>query len=305
MPSFMSSAKPAMEVSGVFSSWETLAFFSGIGSPEKAMDKLKKEKYIDDYELMFFSEIDKNAVKSYCAIHNVDEKLNLGDITKIKGKDLPYCDLWVGGFPCQDISCAGKMKGFDFDSSTRSSLGWEMIRLLNEVSEKPKYVIFENVSSITSKKFEDTLNLFKIDLISLGYNLYDKILDATDYGIPQSRKRYFLIAILNQNKKFEFPNKLDRKVILKNLLESNVESKYYLSDDNFEIDSDGKILLTNIKKPNYYFEVDLKKYGEGGRCGIDYSTKFKQSARIYSPYGNAPTLMASNTDNNCKIVVEE
>lgn len=280
-------------------------FFSGIGSPEKAMDKLKKEKYIDDYELMFFSEIDKNAVKSYCAIHNVDEKLNLGDITKIKGKDLPYCDLWVGGFPCQDISCAGKMKGFDFDSSTRSSLGWEMIRLLNEVTEKPKYVIFENVSAITSKKFEDTLNLFKIDLISLGYTLYDKILDASDYGIPQTRKRYFLVAILNQNKKFEFPNKLDRKVILKNLLESNVESKYYLSDDNFEIDSDGKILLTNIKKPNYYFEVDLKKYGEGGRCGIDYSTKFKQSARIYSPYGNAPTLMASNTDNNCKIIVEE
>jgi len=104
-------------------------FFSGIGAPEKALERLKRENYIDDYKVQFFSEIDKNAIKSYCAIHNIDESLNLGSITDIKGNDLPYCDLWVGGFPCQDISCAGKMRGFNFESSTRSSLGWEMIRL--------------------------------------------------------------------------------------------------------------------------------------------------------------------------------
>ena len=111
-------------------------FFSGIGSSEKALERLKREGHIKDYELELFSEIDKNAIKSYCAIHNVDERLNLGSITDIKGQDLPYCDLWVGGFPCQDISCAGKMKGFDFSSSTRSSLGWEMIRLIKEVSKE-------------------------------------------------------------------------------------------------------------------------------------------------------------------------
>ncbi len=85
-------------------------FFSGIGSPEKALEKLKSEGIIKDYSLEFFSEIDKNAIKSYCAVHNVDESLNLGNIIDIKGKDLSYCDLWIGGFPCQDISCAGKMK---------------------------------------------------------------------------------------------------------------------------------------------------------------------------------------------------
>ena len=75
-------------------------FFSGIGSPEKALERLKREKVIDNYELKFFSEIDKYAVKSYCAIHNIDEKLNLSSITNIKGKDLPDSDLWIGGFPC-------------------------------------------------------------------------------------------------------------------------------------------------------------------------------------------------------------
>ena len=173
-------------------------FFSGIGSPEKALTMLVKDKVIDGYELKFFSEIDKSAIKSYCAIHNIDESLNLGDITSIKGDDLPYCDLWIGGFPCQDISCAGKMKGFDFSSSTRSSLGWEMIRLLKEVNEKPKYIIFENVAMITSKKFKNTLDLFKNDLTKLGYTLYDKLISATDFEIPQTRTRYFLVAILDE-----------------------------------------------------------------------------------------------------------
>ena len=74
-------------------------FFSGIGSPEKALERLKQEKIIGDYKVEFFSEIDKDAIKSYCAIHNVNPDLNLGDITKIKGEDLPSCDLWIGGFP--------------------------------------------------------------------------------------------------------------------------------------------------------------------------------------------------------------
>lgn len=68
-------------------------FFSGIGSPEKALERLKREGHIKDYKLEFLSEIDKNAIKSYCVIHNVEERLNLGSITDIKAQDLPYCDL--------------------------------------------------------------------------------------------------------------------------------------------------------------------------------------------------------------------
>ena len=278
-------------------------FFSGIGSPEKALEKLKNEGHIKDYKVEFFSEIDKNAIKSYCAIHNVDESLNLGSITDIKGKNLPYCDLWIGGFPCQDISCAGKMRGFDFTSSTRSSLGWEMIRLLKEVNTKPKYVIFENVAMITSKKFKETLNLFKEDLISLGYTLYDQLLSATDYGIPQTRTRYFLVAILDNQKQFKFPDKIESDVILKNFLEEFVEEKYYLTNSDY-IEKDNKRIFKHKNRNDIEYEVDMDKHLIGGVCGIDKHTKFAISSRLFSIYGNSPTLTASNTADNSKIVVE-
>lgn len=278
-------------------------FFSGIGSPEKALERLKNEGHIKDYKVEFFSEIDKNAIKSYCAIHNVDESLNLGSITDIKGKNLPYCDLWIGGFPCQDISCAGKMRGFDFTSSTRSSLGWEMIRLLKEVNTKPKYVIFENVAMITSKKFKETLNLFKEDLISLGYTLYDQLLSATDYGIPQTRTRYFLVAILDNQKQFKFPDKIESDVILKNFLEEFVEEKYYLTNSDY-IEKDNKRIFKHKNRNDIEYEVDMDKHLIGGVCGIDKHTKFAISSRLFSIYGNSPTLTASNTADNSKIVVE-
>lgn len=278
-------------------------FFSGIGSPEKALERLKNEGVIKDYEVEFFSEIDKNAIKSYCAIHNVDESLNLGSITDIKGNDLPYCDLWVGGFPCQDISCAGKMRGFNFESSTRSSLGWEMIRLLREVKNKPKYVIFENVAMITSKKFKDTLNLFKEDLMSLGYTLYDDLLCATDYEIPQTRTRYFLVAILDNNKEFRFPEKIESDVILENLLEESVNEKYYLTNSNY-VEKDNKRIFKHKNRNDIEYEVDMDKYFTGGVCGIDKHTKFAISSRLFSIYGNSPTLTASNTADNSKIVIE-
>ncbi len=278
-------------------------FFSGIGSPEKALERLKNEGHIKDYKVKFFSEIDKNAIKSYCAIHNVDESLNLGSITDIKGKNLPYCDLWIGGFPCQDISCAGKMRGFDFTSSTRSSLGWEMIRLLKEVKTKPKYVIFENVAMITSKKFKETLNLFKEDLISLGYTLYDQLLSATDYGIPQTRTRYFLVAILDNQKQFKFPDKIESDVILKNFLEEFVEEKYYLTNSSY-IEKNNKRVFKHKNRDDIEYEIDMDKYLIGGVCGIDKHTKFAISSRLFSIYGNSPTLTASNTADNSKIVVE-
>lgn len=278
-------------------------FFSGIGSPEKALKRLKEEGRIKDFSIEFFSEIDENAIKSYCAIHNIDKNLNLGSITEIKGIDLPYCDLWLGGFPCQDISCAGKMKGFDLSSSTRSSLGWEMIRLLREVKEKPKYVIFENVANITSKAFKDTLTLFKQDLIDLGYKLYDEVLNAVDYGIPQTRKRYFLIAILDGASNFKFPDKIGCKKIFQDYLETNVDERYFLTNNKYRR-CNNKILFNKKNGDDIVYEIDEEKYLQGVCCGKDKKCKFAQSSRVFSPKGYAPTLTANNTGDNCKIVVE-
>ena len=128
---------------------KVLSLFSGIGAFEKALDNLERP-----YELVGFSEIDKYAVKSYCAIHGVDESMNLGDITKIDEKALPKdIDLITYGFPCQDISLAGKQKGlFNEDGTqTRSGLFFEALRVIE--STKPRIAIAENVKNLTSKKF--------------------------------------------------------------------------------------------------------------------------------------------------------
>ena len=278
-------------------------FFSGIGSPEKALERLKNNGYINNYSLEFFSEINKNAVKSYCAVHNISENLNLGDIKKINGKELPYCDLWIGGFPCQDISCSGRMKGFDMYSATRSSLGWEILRILKEVYNKPKIIVFENVASITSKKFKNTLAMFKNELIDIGYTLYDKVLIASDYEIPQKRERYFLIAFL-EKRDFEFPKPIKNSSHLKDFLDYNVDKKYYLTNRKSKKKAN-KLLFKDKNSDDYRYEIDLEKFKNGKLCGVDKKVKFNQSSRIFSERGYAPTLTASNTADNLKIAVIE
>lgn len=203
-------------------------FFSGIGAPEKALKNIGV-----DYELQFFSEIDKYAIQSYMSIHNESYDKCVGSITELKGSELPYCDMWFGGFPCQDISLAGKGKGFAFETESRSSLGWEMIRLLKEIDKKPMYVVFENVAAIFNNTHRPVLNLFKRDLEELGYTLYDKLLNSKDYGIPQNRNRYFLVAILGEYS-YKFPRKQKLKLRLKDLLEDEVDEKYYLSDKQIQ-----------------------------------------------------------------------
>ena len=105
------------------------------------------------YTLVNFCEFDKYATKSYCAIHSVDESLNLGDITKVNENELADFDLMTWGFPCQDISSAGKLKGFEDEegNQTRSGLYYEGLRILK--AKKPKFSIVENVQNLTAKRF--------------------------------------------------------------------------------------------------------------------------------------------------------
>lgn len=288
-------------------------FFSGIGSPEMAFKRLKDNGVINNYESVFFCEIDKYAVKSYCAIHGEPPNKNLGDITKINGADLPYCDIWIGGFPCQDISMAGIRRGFDFNSNTRSSLGWKMIQFLREIKDPPKVVIFENVAAITNSKMRRTLNLFKQDLESLGYSLYDHVLTALDYGTPQNRKRYFLVAIKG-NYLYHFPDKIKLKLRLKDLLEKDIDPNLVLSEkvyfdlqrfvENKNYTKNSKLVCKNLKDKRRKYIINLYRFIDGkNHCGRDTSSKYNQTARLWSMNGYCPTLTANSTEDTSKMII--
>lgn len=185
------------------------------------------------WKLINFCEFDKFATKSYCAIHHVDSELNLGDITQIDEKQIADFNMMSWGFPCTDISVAGKQQGFidEKGEKTRSGMYYEGIRILRE--KKPALSIIENVKNLTSKKFKVEFETVLKDLEDAGYNSYWKVLNAKDYGIPQNRERVFIISIRKDldNEKFKFPEPFDNGFRLKDLLEDNVDEKYYVSDD--------------------------------------------------------------------------
>ena len=195
-----------------------LELFGGIGACTQALKKLNIPIEIVDYV-----EIDKYAVKSFNAMN--DTNFIPQDICEWNKKiDV---DLIMHGSPCQDFSLAGKQAGGDKNSGTRSSLMYETLRIVNDL--KPKYVIWENVKNIMSKKHIHNFNNYLEHMKNLGYTNYYKVLNAKDYGIPQNRERVFTISIM-ENKKFEFPCKQELKIKLKDLLEDKVDDKYYLSD---------------------------------------------------------------------------
>lgn len=209
-----------------------LSLFSGIGAFEKALDYLNI-----NYELVNYCEIDKYASKAYSLIHNVSENMNLGDITKVDTSKLPKdIDLITYGFPCQDISLAGKQQGmFNNDGSkTRSGLFFEALRIIEDT--KPKIAIAENVKNLVSKKFNAQFQAVLQSLEEAGYNNYWKVLNAKDFGIPQNRERVFIVSIRKDIDpgSFEFPKPFELKLRLKDMLEDEVDEKYFLSDKMIE-----------------------------------------------------------------------
>lgn len=204
-----------------------LSLFSGIGAFEKALDNMGV-----NYELVNYCEIDKYASKSYAAIHGVPESKNLGDITKVDTSKLPNdIDLISYGFPCQDISLAGKQRGFTNEDGerTRSGLFFEALRLIEDL--QPKVAICENVKNLTSKKFANEFQIVLESLEEAGYKNYWKVLNAKDYGIPQNRERVFIISIREDiDKGYEFPEPFPLELRLKDMLDDVVDEKYYLSN---------------------------------------------------------------------------
>ena len=174
-------------------------------------------------------EIDQHAYNAYCAIHG--PTINMGDIREVE--HLPDCDLLTYSPPCQDISIAGLKKGLEEGSGTRSSLFWEVLRLLKDAKERerlPGVLVMENVDAIINKQNRPHLDRFIINLNRLGYTSSWSILNAKDYGVAQNRKRFFMVSTLDKGE-FMFPEKKILTKRLKDYLESEVPESFYLSPE--------------------------------------------------------------------------
>ena len=186
---------------------------------------------------------------------------NLGDINKIEF--LSYADMGTISFCCQDISVAGKMRGLKPDSGTRSSLLWENIRLLKRAKDDgtlPKYLMFENVKNLVSKKFIDDFNNLLEVLDELGFNSYWKVLNSKDCGVPQNRERVFVISIRKDidNGTYAFPKPFDTGIRLKDVLDKEVDEKYYLSNETIS----RFITTENSRKAILYDGCQCKREGK-------------------------------------------
>lgn len=213
---------------------------------------------------------------------------NLGDISKIK--ELPYADLWTCSWPCTDISVAGKMKGLDPDSGTRSSLLWQNIRLLKKAKENntlPKYIMFENVKNLVSKKFIDNFETLLQLLDETGFNPYWGVLNAKECGIPQNRERLFCLCIRKDIDKntFYFPVPFDNGLRLKDFLEETVDEKYYISDDKVE----------KFKKNFNIFQFNTSETSNREyKIGNVYNPKYtggNYAGNVYDKRGISPALL--------------
>lgn len=304
------------------------SLFSGIGAFEKSLDRENIP-----YELASFCEIDKFAVKSYCAVHGVSEDKNLGDISKIDTADIPDCDLVTYGFCCQDISVAGKQAGI-IAGVTRSGLLYEALRIIE--AKKPSYAICENVKNLVGKKFKPDFDKLLFMLDELGYNSYWQVLNAKDYGIPQNRERVFVISIRKDvdNGTFKFPEKFPLELRLKDMLEGDVDEKFYLAPKQIKclnvnepkgtdilhvgntksggqksdiISADGIsscLNATDYKQPKQIVDVGkepkvvindtLVPNVVGGVGEKDFGKQYRQGNRIYDTKCVSPALMANN-----------
>jgi DNA (cytosine-5)-methyltransferase 1 len=200
---------------------KTLELFGGVGAIRKAFINLKIP-----YEVVDYVEIDKACVKSYNALYGEDYKPK-----SVVGYKAPNekIDLIMHGSPCQDFSRIGKKQGGVKNSGTRSSLLFETIRIIKEMKDKPKWIIWENVKGVLDRNMRDSFFIYLKELENLGYENKYEILNTMDFGIPQKRERIFVVSCFGANN-FSF-NKLERKETrpLSEFLEKDVSELYTMT----------------------------------------------------------------------------
>lgn len=216
-----------------------LELFGGIGAIRKALIRAEIPHKVVDYV-----EIDKNCVKSYNALYNEDFKLK--SIIDYR-PPIQKVDLIMHGSPCQDFSRSGLKRDGEKGSGTRSSLLFETIRIIEEMKEKPKAVLWENVKGVLDKNLRASFFHYLKEMERLGYENKYEILNATDFGIPQKRERIFVVSILGENDfKFRELEKVPTRDI-SDFLEKDVSALYEVRQESMLRNLRGEPNNTNFK----------------------------------------------------------
>lgn len=209
-----------------------ITLFSGYDSQCLALNRLGLP-----YDLAAWCEIDRHAITAHNALFPQWSGRNLGDVSKVDWAEWHRrhpqpIDLLTYSSPCQDFSSAGLQRGGEEGSGTRSGLLWETERAVREL--RPRHLVFENVGGLVSDKFIDLFQRWQVRLEGYGYTNFAQLMNAKDYGVPQNRLRIFMVSVLDCRRAYYFPKpfKLERR--LKDVLEQNVEERYYLSDERVE-----------------------------------------------------------------------
>jgi len=257
---------------------------------EEILEELKDVTFsLDTKEPKDISKLKENRLKLLYKNHKNSK--NLGSIKDIKGNQLPKHDLLTYSFPCQDISNQGKQRGLYEGKS--SSLLWEVGRLLDEITELPKFLMMENVAAILNDKHKEGLDIWKKFLEDKGYHNYVLKLKSSEYDIPQNRTRVFMVSSLK-----ELPT-----------LISDIENESVMTNLRIRdvIESDHKILPELLQ----YLPTNFKTYkfkttnNNIQSLLLEGYTTFASENKVYSLDSIAPTITATGANNRVKILSDE
>lgn len=194
--------------------------YAGIGGIRLGFEQAFGKENVD---CVFTSEIDKHAVTTYSA--NFGNENIFGDIKGISETEIPDHDILLAGFPCQPFSNAGLKKGFNDE---RGQAFFEIERILK--AKKPKVFLLENVPNLKGINNGEIFQLILERLKHLGYKVNYEILSGKDFGVPQNRRRLYIVGHLDQSKDFEFPKPSGIETHISDIVEENVNESYCLSD---------------------------------------------------------------------------
>ena len=200
---------------------KVVSLFSGIGGLDQGFLN-------NGFDIIWANDFDKYAVETYKA--NYSNHIELGDINLIDFDDIPDFDVLIGGFPCQPFSMMGSQQGFD---DARGTLFFRIAEILNnkiQNGHKPRAIVLENVRSLKTHDKGRTFATIQRILEGLGYTFFTKVLNSANYGVPQTRNRTYIVCFANENADFAFPESVELTTTLQDLLEKDVNDKYFLSE---------------------------------------------------------------------------